>query len=52
MNELKKSTGVTPAADDRAHEERYETGKGCLSLFFVVLVFSILSLAAAILTAL
>tara|TARA_R100000687_G_scaffold67491_1_gene56627 strand:- start:393 stop:536 length:144 start_codon:yes stop_codon:yes gene_type:complete len=45
MNESKKGAG-----DASAQQERYESGKGCLSLLLVVGVFLMVSVAAAILT--
>ncbi|MFG0245083.1 MAG: hypothetical protein ACF8MF_03410 [Phycisphaerales bacterium JB052] len=52
MTDMKKGAGVVPASADRADQERYQTGKGCLSLVLVILVFLIVSVGAAILTGL
>lgn len=50
MKNANEPMGVEPTADDRALEERYESGKGCLTLLIAVAGFMIVSTAVAIMT--
>ena len=49
MNELSTPKGAKPVAENRAPEEKYETGKGCLTLLLVVIIFFIVSAAVSFL---